>query len=165
MSALNHDHDDLAERELTILYATETGNAQDVAERIAVQCRRLHFSVHVHSIDEYRIVGGHYFSAVFVSRSTPIQDSIFSTHLILFIVSTAGTGREPRSMTPFWTALLRSDLPHDLFDHLDFAVFGLGDSAYEKFCWPAKMLERRLLSLGAKSIVERGEGDDQDHLG
>lgn len=68
-------------------------------------------------------------------------------------------------MTPFWTALLRSDLPHDLFDHLEFAVFALGDSAYEKFCWPAKLLERRLHTLGAKTIVSRGEGDDQDHLG
>lgn len=68
-------------------------------------------------------------------------------------------------MTPFWNSLLRSDLPHDLFDHLEFAVFGLGDSAYEKFCWPAKILERRLHTLGATSIVDRGEADDQHHLG
>ena len=68
-------------------------------------------------------------------------------------------------MTPFWTMLIRSDLPKDLFDHLDYAVLGLGDSAYEKFCWPAKLLSRRLSSLGAKEIVERGEADDQHHLG
>lgn len=68
-------------------------------------------------------------------------------------------------MTPFWTMLLRADLPEDLFDHLDFAVFGLGDSAYEKFCWPAKLLWRRLCNLGASEIVERGEADDQHHLG
>lgn len=49
----DHDHDD---RELTILYATETGNAQDVAERLARHCRRLRFLVHVHSIDEYELV-------------------------------------------------------------------------------------------------------------
>ena len=68
-------------------------------------------------------------------------------------------------MTPLWNLLLRSDLPKDLFEDLSFAVFGLGDSAYEKFCWPAKLLERRLHTLGAKTIVSRGEGDDQDHLG
>ena len=43
-------------RSLTILYATETGNAQDVSERLARQCRRLHFSAQVHSIDEYEVV-------------------------------------------------------------------------------------------------------------
>lgn len=68
-------------------------------------------------------------------------------------------------MTRFWTALLRADLPHDLFDHLDYAVFGLGDSAYEKFCWPAKLLDRRLQALGARSFVSRGESDDQAQLG
>jgi sulfite reductase alpha subunit-like flavoprotein len=64
-----------------------------------------------------------------------------------------------------WKTLLRSDLPPDLFDDLSFAVFGLGDTAYEKFCWPAKKLCRRLLSLGATEICDRGEGDDQDPLG
>lgn len=68
-------------------------------------------------------------------------------------------------MTPLWNLLLRSDLPVDLFDQLDFCVFGLGDSAYEKFCWPAKLLSRRLNTLGATEICERGEGDEQHHLG
>jgi sulfite reductase alpha subunit-like flavoprotein len=68
-------------------------------------------------------------------------------------------------MTPLWTMMLRSDLPEDLFESLDYAVFGLGDSAYEKFCWAAKKLDRRLESLGAHRLVIRGEGDDQDPLG
>lgn len=66
-------------------------------------------------------------------------------------------------MKGLWTMLLRSDLPSDLFEDMDCAVFGLGDSSYEKFCWAAKKLSRRLLSLGAREIVERGEADDQ-HL-
>ena len=61
--------------------------------------------------------------------------------------------------------MLRADLPPDLFDHLEFAVLGLGDTAYKKFCWPAKLLERRLLSLGATAIAERGEADAQHYLG
>jgi sulfite reductase alpha subunit-like flavoprotein len=68
-------------------------------------------------------------------------------------------------MTPLWTMLLRSDLPEDLFEDMHFTVFGLGDTAYDKFCWPAKLLERRLLSLGATNLCERGEGDDQHRLG
>ncbi|KAI0338669.1 riboflavin synthase domain-like protein [Trametopsis cervina] len=144
-----HHHDSEGEdgREITILYATETGNAQDVAERLARLCRRLHFDVQVASLDEYE------------------ADSLFSVHTVIFVIATSGTGREPRSMTAFWLSILRSDLPSDLFDHLDFAVFGLGDTAYEKFCWPAKLLERRLLSLGANQLIERGDADDQHQLG
>lgn len=56
MSVSAHDHDHPDERELTILYATETGNAQDVAERIARLCQRLHFAVRLYSVDEYQVV-------------------------------------------------------------------------------------------------------------
>lgn len=94
-----------------------------------------------------------------------VQDEIISEPLVVFVVSTTGSGKEPRSMTPLWSMLLRSDLPEDLFDETDFAILGLGDSAYEKFCWPAKLLSRRLLNLGATEIVERGEADDQHPLG
>ncbi|THH17031.1 hypothetical protein EW146_g3703 [Bondarzewia mesenterica] len=134
-------------RILTILYATETGHAQDAADRIAIHCRRIHFKCRVVSMDAY-----------------PLSD-IVSEHLIIFVVSTTGTGKEPRSMTPLWNMLLRSDLPPDLFEDLEYAVFGLGDTAYEKFCWPAKKLDRRLKSLGAAEICPRGEGDDQHPLG
>ncbi|KAF7330350.1 NADPH-dependent diflavin oxidoreductase 1 [Mycena venus] len=135
------------QRSVLILYATETGTSQDVAERLARQCRRIHFTCRVLSTDKYSL------------------SDLISETLVLFVISTTGSGAEPRSMTSMWKTLLRSDLPADLFDDLSFAVFGLGDTAYEKFCWPAKKLSRRLASLGATEICERGEGDDQDPLG
>ncbi|KAH9921665.1 riboflavin synthase domain-like protein [Fomitopsis serialis] len=135
------------ERSVTVLYATETGTAQEVADRIAAQCRRIHVRARVHNLETY----------------TP--DNLISEDLVLFSVATTGSGREPRALTPLWNLLLRSDLPRDLFEDLSFAVFGLGDSAYEKFCWPAKLLSRRLVGLGAGEICARGEGDDQHHLG
>lgn len=68
-------------------------------------------------------------------------------------------------MTSLWNHLLRSDLPSDAFEELLFSVFGLGDSGYEKFCWAAKKLSRRMASLGATEFYGRGEGDDQHPLG
>ena len=68
-------------------------------------------------------------------------------------------------MTSLWTNLLRSDLPPDTFEDLPYAVFGLGDTGYEKFCWAAKKLSRRLQSLGATEFYERGEADEQHPLG
>lgn len=84
---------------------------------------------------------------------------------MIFVISTTGSGTEPRDATPLMDSLLRSDLPSDLFDELHYAVFGLGDSSYEKFCWPAKVLDRRLEGLGATRICERGDADDQHALG
>ncbi|KZT25065.1 riboflavin synthase domain-like protein [Neolentinus lepideus HHB14362 ss-1] len=135
------DHDVL------VLYATETGTAQDAADRAARHVRRLRCRARVVSVDAY-----------------PLADLVHE-QLCLFLLSTSGSGAFPRSAEALWSTLLRSDLPPDLFDDLDFAVFGLGDSAYEKFCWPAKLLDRRLEALGGRALVQRGEGDDQHPLG
>ena len=62
------------------------------------------------------------------------QSELINESLVIFVVATTGTGREPRAMTPLWQMLLRADLPEDLFEDLTFAVFGLGDTSYAKFC-------------------------------
>ncbi|KAF7327494.1 Riboflavin synthase domain-like protein [Mycena kentingensis (nom. inval.)] len=130
-----------------ILYATESGTAQHVADRIFRQCNRIRVPSRVSNIAHY-----------------PLRNLV-DEPLIIFVVSTTGSGLAPRSMNSLWQSLLRSDLPSDLFEDLRFAVFGLGDSAYEKFCWPAKKLVRRLETLGAEQLCPHGEADDQDPLG
>ncbi|TDL14869.1 riboflavin synthase domain-like protein [Rickenella mellea] len=136
-----------ADVSLLILYATETGNALDAAEQMARETQRLGYIVRIASTDTY-----------------PSADLVHE-HLVIFMVSTTGSGVEPRSMSALWSLLIRADLPTDLFDGVSFAVFGLGDSAYEKFCWAAKKLVRRLSSLGAHEICPHGEGDEQHPLG
>jgi sulfite reductase alpha subunit-like flavoprotein len=153
-------------RSLLILYATETGTAQDAADRTARECRRIHFTSRVISMHAYDLV--RHFSSLPVKSCCAQQfkqSKLISEKLVVFMVATTGSGVEPRSMTLLWNMLLRSDLPTDLFDEMEFAVFGLGDTAYEKFCWPAKKLCRRMQSLGATEICARGEGDEQHHLG
>ncbi|KAF5329710.1 hypothetical protein D9619_009156 [Psilocybe cf. subviscida] len=130
-------------RTLLILYATETGNAIHAADYIARQCRRIAFQCRVADIETFSL------------------PDLLSETIVLFVVSTTGSGVEPRSMTPLWNNLLRSDLPLDVFEDLYFSVFGLGDTSYEKFCWAAKKLSRRLESLGACEFYARGEGDEQ----
>ena len=43
-------------RKILILYATETGTAQEVADRIARECRRGHFQCRVCNIGSYPAV-------------------------------------------------------------------------------------------------------------
>lgn len=159
------DHDN--SRALTIIYATESGGAQDAANKIARRCRNLNFECRNINIRDYPLV------IFFADSEQPVhlsdnvyeQSDLIHETLIIFAVSTTGSGQEPRSMTTLWNMLLRSDLPNDLLEDLHFAIFGLGDSSYEKFCWPAKKLSRRLVGLGATQICNRGEGDDQHHFG
>ncbi|KAF9438167.1 NADPH-dependent diflavin oxidoreductase 1 [Entomortierella beljakovae] len=134
-------------RRILFLYGSQTGCAQDVAENAAREARRMHFSASVSSMDDY-------------DRSLLIRESF-----VVFIASTTGQGEEPDNMKKFWKFLLRKSHPSDALDHLEFTVFGMGDSSYIKFNWPAKKLYKRLLQLGATPFYEPGYADDQHYLG
>jgi sulfite reductase alpha subunit-like flavoprotein len=54
--AADMSEDESFERRFTILYGTQTGNAQDVAERISRQARRQRYLTNVHSMEDYDIV-------------------------------------------------------------------------------------------------------------
>lgn len=126
-----------------ILYGTETGNSQDLAELLAKRLRRLRFVPKLYSIDDYPI------------NSLPTEPVIF------FLVSTTGQGELPRNTKKFWKFLLRRKLPPTLLTSVRFSTFGLGDSSYPRYNWAVRKLHTRLLNLGAKDFVERGEGDEQ----
>lgn len=130
-----------------ILFGSETGNAQDVAERIGLEAFKRGYKTRLMAMDAYPL------------------DDLVDEPLVIFVCSTTGNGAEPRNMMTLWKTLLRSDLPTDLLDTTHFAVFGLGDSGYERFNWAAKKLQRRLLSLGAIELIGRGDADDQDFYG
>ncbi|PVF92410.1 riboflavin synthase domain-like protein [Serendipita vermifera] len=144
---MSDTEDDRDPRHLLILYATETGNAFDAAERIAREARRRHFHTTLSSVDEYD------------------SQDLIEEDLVIFVLSTTGSGEEPRPLRPLWQQLLRSDLPEDLFDEMNFTVFGLGDSAYERFCWASKKLVRRMISLGATQFAASCHSDEQDRFG
>lgn len=56
-SAVNGtDADDLEADDILVLYATETGSAQDAADRIARHVRRAQYKARVFSMEDYRVV-------------------------------------------------------------------------------------------------------------
>lgn len=79
----------------------------------------------------------------------------------MFFVSTTGDGEMPDHARPWWRFVLRRDLPATSLSSLRFAVFGLGDSTYVRFCAAARKVAARLPQLGAKLLCERGLGDEQ----
>eukprot|EP00250_Pteridium_aquilinum_P024494 c29162_g1_i1 orf=60-1325(+) len=132
---------------LLVLYATQTGNAQDVAERIGREAERQHLPSSVISVDGFD-----------PSKLTREETAVF-------VVSTTGQGDPPDTMKIFWKFLLRRSLGPDWLKNLNYAVFGLGDSGYSQFNVVAKKLDRRLNDLGGKQLIERGLGDDQHPSG
>lgn len=134
-------------QKILVLYATQTGNAQDVAERVGREAARHHFQPVVESMHLYD------------------PNDLPQERFVVFVVSTTGQGDPPESMRAFWRTLLRKSLGHSWLASTLFAVFGLGDSGYQKYNVTGKKLDRRLLDLGGTAVVSRGLGDDQHPSG
>ncbi|KAJ5665068.1 Oxidoreductase FAD/NAD(P)-binding [Penicillium maclennaniae] len=130
-------------RSALILYGSETGNAQEVAEELGALAERLRFATHVSELNQSR------------------PEDLSSYTITIFVVSTTGQGDLPANARAFWKSLLLKKLPATYLDGVHFATFGLGDSSYPKFNWAARKLYKRLLQLGAKDIYPIGESDQQ----
>ncbi|WEW56552.1 NAPDH-dependent diflavin reductase [Emydomyces testavorans] len=130
-------------RTALVIYASETGNSQEIAEELGRLAERLHFRTDVSELDAVK------------------ADSLKDYSLTVFAVSTTGQGDIPANGRAFWRSLLLKRLSSTYLHHVDFALFGLGDSSYPKFNWAARKLHKRLLQLGANEIFPSGEADEQ----
>ncbi|PFH55779.1 hypothetical protein XA68_17626 [Ophiocordyceps unilateralis] len=132
-----------SDRTILVLYGTETGNAQDLAEELGRLCQRLRFQSRVQELDAVDLA------------------ALVDHRLVIFVISTAGQGDLPRNALVFWRKLLRKKLPPGCLSQLSFTCFGLGDSTYVNFNWAARKLVRRLHQLGASSFMDPCEADEQ----
>lgn len=132
---------------LLVLYGSQTGSAQDVAQRLTRQARRRRLQVRLSPLDGYNVA------------------ELISESLVVFVCSTTGQGEPPDNMKNFWRFLFRKSLPAGSLGLLDCAVLGLGDSSYPKFNFVAKKLHKRLQQLGACTLLPVGLADDQHDLG
>uniref|UniRef100_A0A3B4CYH7 NADPH-dependent diflavin oxidoreductase 1 n=1 Tax=Pygocentrus nattereri TaxID=42514 RepID=A0A3B4CYH7_PYGNA len=137
----------MATHSLLVLYGSQTGTAQDTAERIGRQAQRRRVGVRVQALDSYNVA------------------NLISESLVVFVCATTGQGDPPDNMKNFWRFLFRKSLPAGSLCRLDCAVLGLGDSSYPKFNFVAKKLYKRLLQLGANALLPVGLADDQHDLG
>jgi sulfite reductase alpha subunit-like flavoprotein len=131
---------------LLVLFATQTGSAKEVAERIDRDALRRCFDTRTMSIQDFNMS----------DLASPSFDAV------IFVVSTTGQGEFPDSMRAFWQRLMSKDV--GVAPNLQFTVFGLGDSSYPLFNASARKLHQRLLDCGAVAFYARGLGDDQDPM-
>lgn len=134
---------DNTRRSALILYGSETGSAQDVAEEVGGLTERLRFNTTVLDMD-----------------SVQLRD-IAKPTVVIFAISTTGQGEMPQNARRFWKTLLSSALKSGLLRKVRFSSFGLGDSSYPRFNIAHRMLHGRMVQLGAQAFCERGEGNEQ----
>ncbi|KAF2273037.1 sulphite reductase hemo protein, beta subunit [Westerdykella ornata] len=139
----------LAGEPLTVLFASDNGNAENLAKRLANRGKARGLKTMVMAMDDY-----------------PIED-LPNEQNIVFVTSTAGQGEFPQNGRTFWDTV-RDSTDLDLAT-VNFSTFSLGDSHYwprkeDKIYYnkPGKDLHARILALGGKPLVECGLGDDQD---
>jgi sulfite reductase (NADPH) flavoprotein alpha-component len=132
-------------KEVTILYGTQTGNAQGLAENAGKALEGRDFQVTISSMSDFK-----------PNKLKKVQN-------LLIIVSTHGEGDPPDNALSFHEFLHSQRAPK--LDDLRFSVLSLGDSSYEFFCQTGKEFDQRLEELGGTRLYPRVDCDlDFDEL-
>lgn len=124
---------------LTVLYGSQTGNAQGVAELLAEQASARRLPVSVVDMAEYK------------------ARQLKKEHFVAVLSSTHGEGDPPDNALDFHEFLHSRKAP--ALKSLHYAVLSLGDSSYEHFCQTGKDFDARLRELGASPLTGRVDCD------
>ncbi|MEM6897688.1 MAG: sulfite reductase flavoprotein subunit alpha, partial [Pseudomonadota bacterium] len=124
---------------LDILFGTQTGNAEQLANEAADLAKTRGFQPRLNEMD-----------AVEMDRLAAMEN-------VIIVVSTYGEGEMPDNAHMFWEALSASTAPR--METLNYAVLALGDTSYDEFCQAGKVIDTRLEQLGAKRLGARIDCD------
>ena len=121
-----------------VLWASQTGNAEEFAARVAGR------------------LGG----SQLVNMDDMALAELAGARDVLVITSTFGDGGPPDNGAGFWDRIHSADAP--ALDGIRYAVLGIGDRSYGNFCGHAKAIDGRLAALGATRMLERAECEAYD---
>ena len=124
---------------LTVLYGSETGNGEALAERLVATAGEAGLSVELLSLDGLR----------------PAQ--LKKIRSAAFIVSTHGEGDPPEEAVDLFEYLDSDRAPR--LESLRYRVLALGDRSYEQYCAAGRYLDQRLEELGANRFGQIIECD------
>src|ERR1700712_324459 len=124
---------------LTILFGTESGNAEALAGQARKVAAKLGFAPKVVDMADFSVADA------------------AATENLLIVASTWGEGDPPQRAVDFYESLLAGDAPR--FEKTRFAVMALGDRAYAQFCEIGRKIDERLAALGGARITDRIECD------
>ena len=126
-------------RDITVLYGSETGNAQGVAEMFGERLQGLGHTVEVKGMDEIK------------PRNIKKVEDLF------IVTATHGEGDPPDNAIELHEFLHGRKAPK--LEDVRFSVLALGDQSYDHFCQTGKDFDAKLEELGAERLYERIDCD------
>lgn len=124
---------------VTILWGSQTGNAEGCAKQMAKSLNGGRFETQVFDIANYEVA------------------KLSQEKNLLLITSTYGDGEPPDNATDFVETLLGDSAPK--MEGVKFSVLALGDTEYPDFCETGKVIDRRFGELGGERIYDRVDCD------
>ena len=132
-------------RTINIIYGTQTGNSESVANDAAASAKKHGLLADVKSMDELEL------------------DALVTMEYLLIITSTYGEGEMPDNAQLLWDAISVDSAPK--MEQTKYSVLALGDTSYDLYCKAGIDWDNRLSELGANRLYERVDCDvDFDEL-
>ncbi|MGR8940191.1 MAG: sulfite reductase subunit alpha [Gammaproteobacteria bacterium] len=128
-----------ASRIINILYGSQTGNAEAVAN------------------DAAQIAKAHGLNPIVKGMDEIEASALIGMEYLLIITSTYGEGEMPDNAQMLWDAVRAESMPR--LEKLQYSVLALGDTSYDLFCQAGKEWDQRLEALGAQRIYDRADCD------
>jgi len=128
-----------ASPELTVLYGTESGNSEGLADQTVKAAKHAGFKAKAVNMADLK-----------VAKLKEMQN-------LLVIVSTWGEGDPPETAVDFYQDFMSDKAPR--LENTRFSVLSLGDTSYEHFCKMGQDFDSRLAGLGAKRVFDRKDCD------
>lgn len=122
-----------------VLYGTETGNAEEIAETFETKLKSQNLNVHLWDMDDFP------------------RDSLPEVEHLFIICSTQGVGEPPINALDLYDYLHGDDAPQ--LNQVNFAVLALGDQDFPDFCQAGKDFDHILGQLGANRVADRVDCD------
>ena len=124
---------------ITILYGSETGSAERLAELARQRAETRGLPARAIDMADYK------------------PRELKNERLILIITATHGEGDPPDPAEDFYHFVHGRKAPN--LEDARFAVLALGDSSYEHYCQTGRDFDARLEALGAERLLERIDCD------
>ncbi|AKH62663.1 MULTISPECIES: NADPH-dependent assimilatory sulfite reductase flavoprotein subunit [Photorhabdus] len=128
-----------AQETITLISASQTGNARRLAEQLRDDLLAEKLNVNLFNAGDYKF------------------KQIAQEKMLIIVASTQGEGEPAEEAIALYKYLYSKKAPK--LSDTEFAVFGLGDTSYEKFCQVGKDFDNRLNELGAQRLLDRVDGD------
>lgn len=126
-------------RAITLLYGSETGNAQGLAEIFEERLSNIGHNVTLKAMDEFK------------------PKNLKNVEDLFIITSTQGEGDPPDNAAELHEFIHGRKAPK--LEGVKFSVLALGDQTYEFFCQTGKDFDKKLEELGAERLYERVDCD------